>query len=363
MIDNDVNKFYALGSVIEEFLSKYLQKGSESNEAWLYDRLAEYCPNLNKYEVGKICENIHSDNLYIQDNLCELKDVENKYGWNAEMWLYHSIIKGYNGDEKYIWNLKKANNILKNISEWKKQMIKNRDDDSQDDIFNGLNDEKIYLDKSQQIINDAYCVDINDLAIKFSRNAVANGAGNISIIGNISINKKTAQGLRKVESEEIISILKNQGAEIGIRNALTGALKVGAERNLIPLLGKGAPLSTLETLSYFAVENSKIVWDFANNEIPLLEAVDRAGRISVSCVFSAKGMMIGATMGTVVPVVGPVVGGLLGKFIGETVARKGGVLFYDATSHLAWCAADIALSRWNILDNTEKVINKILLKI
>lgn len=150
---------------------------------------------------------------------------------------------------------------------------------------------------------------------------------------------------------------------MGIKTALTGALKVGAERNLIPVLGRAVSATTLETVAYFAVENSKVVWEFANHEISMMDAVERASRISVSCVFSAKGMAVGAVLGTTIPVVGPIVGGMVGKIIGEAVAREGGTIFYDATTHLAWCAADIALCEWNILEHLgQRVVNPFLRK-
>ena len=364
MMYERLNNNEEMSIIIEDFLADYIYKKDKciSDEEWLQKKINEYCPNIDRKELMSFCKECCDNGNYICHNLDEIDNAEKEYGWNSELWLYNNVLKYYNLE--HLEELENANAVLEKIRNWQKSLVIGNKNCFDSDIWdeNGILDINKRSSLNQDLYNNNFCININDLAIKIGRNAYLNGIGNVAIVGNITIAKKTETGVSYISRDDIMQALRNKGADVGVKNALSGALKVGVERNLIPILGKTASAASLEAVAYFAVENSKVMWQFANNEIPLFEALDRASRISVSCAFSVQGMLIGASMGAVVPVVGPIVGGMVGKFVGEEIARKGGVLFYDAATHLAWCAADVALSEWELLENTVKVVNKNLLR-
>ncbi len=133
------------------------------------------------------------------------------------------------------------------------------------------------------------------------------------------------------------------GADTGIKAALSGAVKVGAEKGLIRLIPKGTPVAAITTAVHIGVENVKIASKVASGELTPLQGMDRAAQTTISAVAgiaaSAKGATVGAAIGTALGPVGTVVGGLVGGIVGYAAGSAVGDAAYKGVKKLASHAA------------------------
>ncbi|MDD3307346.1 MAG: hypothetical protein PHO29_09670 [Acetobacterium sp.] len=123
-----------------------------------------------------------------------------------------------------------------------------------------------------------------------------------------------------IEGEEVLETAIKSGADFGVKTVTAGALKVAAEKELIKVIPKGTPASTLTNIAFVAVENVKIATKIASGELTVKEGLDEMQQTTISCVAgivaSAKGAAIGAAIGTVLGPVGTAVGGFVGGTLG-----------------------------------------------
>lgn len=150
----------------------------------------------------------------------------------------------------------------------------------------------------------------------------------------------------EIDAEEVVGVALETGADTGIKAAVAGAVKVGAEKGMIGLLPPGTPMQAIVNIVCVSIENIKILGKVAKGEITMREALDLMGCNTVSMVYGlswgAAGAMIGATALGWIPLVGPVVGGFTGGVVGYMAGSKFGQTIYEGAKKIASAAKSTA---------------------
>lgn len=164
-----------------------------------------------------------------------------------------------------------------------------------------------------------------DLAIGIGKQAGYAALQGAAIGVGIDIAQKLWNG-EEIKGEEVVETALISGADFGIKAATAGALKVGVEKNIIKVIPKGTPASTLANIAFVAIENAKVFGKVISGEYTLREGFEKMQLTTVSTVAgiaaSAKGTAIGAVIGTVFGPVGIAVGGFIGGSIGYIAGSK-----------------------------------------
>lgn len=180
--------------------------------------------------------------------------------------------------------------------------------------------------------------DIKDLTINIGKQAAFAGVGAAALGAGLSMAAKVVQG-EKIDGEEVVETAITTGADAGVKAATAGALKVGVERGLIPVLPKNAPYVAIACV---AIENLKVMSKYAQGELTAVEALDRMGRTTAAVVgglaASAEGAVVGAAIGMVAGPIGAAVGGLIGGLVGYVAGSKVGEAIYDGAKTLGKAA-------------------------
>lgn len=170
-----------------------------------------------------------------------------------------------------------------------------------------------------------------DLAI-----GIGKQAGQAAIMGAaIGVGFDVAQKVwngEEIDGAEIVETAIVSGADFGVKAAVAGALKVGAEKNIVTAIPKGTSAETIANVVHVAVENVKVIGKMAQGELSVREGLDKMEEVTVSAVagiaLSAKGAIkgeaIGSAIGTVFGPVGTAVGGFIGGTIGYMAGSKVG---------------------------------------
>lgn len=88
----------------------------------------------------------------------------------------------------------------------------------------------------------------------------------------------------EIRGEEVVETALASGADFGIKAAAAGALKVGVEKEIISVIPKGTPASTIANIAYVAIEDVKVVGKMAAGEYTFREGMDQLERTTVSTV-------------------------------------------------------------------------------
>ena len=92
------------------------------------------------------------------------------------------------------------------------------------------------------------------------------------------------------------------------------------EKEVITLIPKGTPASTIANIAFVAVENTKVAYKMLTGALSMRQGVDRMEQVTVSAIAgiacAAKGASVGASVGAVLGPVGAVVGGFVGSAVG-----------------------------------------------
>lgn len=166
-----------------------------------------------------------------------------------------------------------------------------------------------------------------DLAIGIGKQAGQAALMGAAIGVGFDVAQKVWNG-EEIKGEELVETAVVSGADFGVKAAAAGALKVGAEKEIIKVIPKGTPAGTIANIAYVAVENVKVVGKMATGELTVKEGLEKMEQTTVATVAgiaaSTKGAAIGAAVGSVLGPVGTVVGGFIGGTIGYMAGSKVG---------------------------------------
>ena len=200
---------------------------------------------------------------------------------------------------------------------------------------------------------------MDDLAYHLSKNAVLMGTGSMALAATLCLGTSYLEGRRwTVQREHLMGATLRVGAKSGMRIAVLGALKVGAARNMLPIVAGAASINALPAIATIGIECGDAMIQYANGSINALQAIDRAGRSSTAGIFSLGLGAQGATLGAAAlaglpliplaspiigsaaafPFVGAIIGSGAGIFVGNIVGQKA----YEQTRGLAILAHQIS---------------------
>lgn len=124
----------------------------------------------------------------------------------------------------------------------------------------------------------------------------------------------------KIDGEEVIKSALEAGVDFGVKAAAAGALKVGIEKEIITVIPKGTPASTIANITFIAVENVKVFGRMAKGELSFWDGIRKLEQTTVSTlagvVSMEEGTALGSTLGAIWGPVGAAVGGFIGGSIG-----------------------------------------------
>ena len=147
----------------------------------------------------------------------------------------------------------------------------------------------------------------------------------------IGIGFEVAQKLwdgEEIKEEEIIETAIVGGADFGVKAAAAGAIKVGVEKEIITVIPKGTPASTIANIAFVAIEDAKVVGKMMNGELSFKEGIEKIEQTTVATaaglVTMGKGAVIGAATGAIFGPVGAAIGGFVGGTVGYMAGSKVG---------------------------------------
>lgn len=176
---------------------------------------------------------------------------------------------------------------------------------------------------------------VDDMAYILSKNALLMGTGSLALSAAFTLGQTIFSNKSLgMECYGISKELLRPGAKRGLRLAFFGAMKIGAARNALPIIGM-ASAGTLLGIATVGVECCDAMYRYTNDGIEAWQAVDQAGRASVSSIcammMSAHGAVVGAAtvtgMMSCIPLVSPIIVGQLvgagaGIFAGSILGQK-----------------------------------------
>lgn len=161
--------------------------------------------------------------------------------------------------------------------------------------------------------------------------ALAVGFQGARILGRRIWNAFTGKNNNSADDDlqEFVQSSMKSAATSGLAIAVTGAATVAVKSGWLGSALKNTPAGRIANSVCVGIENVKAIYKYATGEVTGKEALDQAGRSSISLVGgligAGEGASIGASLGTVLgpagTVLGGLVGGMLGGMGGSTVAE------------------------------------------
>lgn len=166
-----------------------------------------------------------------------------------------------------------------------------------------------------------------DLALGIGKQAGYAALQGAAIGVGFDIAKKLWNG-EEIKGEEVVETALTSGADFGVKAAAAGAIKVGVEKEIITVIPKGTPASTIANIAFVAIEDAKVIGKMFTGELTFKEGIEKIEQTTVSTaaglVAMGKGAAMGATIGTVFGPVGMAIGGFIGGTVGYMAGSKVG---------------------------------------
>lgn len=132
----------------------------------------------------------------------------------------------------------------------------------------------------------------------------------------------------EIKGEEVVETAIISGADFGVKAAVGGALKVGVEKEIITVIPKGTPASTIANIAFVAIEDAKVIGKMATGELTFKEGIEKIEQTTVATtaglVTMGEGAAIGAAAGAIFGPVGAAIGGFVGGTVGYMAGSKVG---------------------------------------
>lgn len=383
-----------LEELVNKFLLSYISRDvSQTDEEWLKKIFTECFPNSPKEKIDELCHEVQVSVDSMKNFLVESAKSQT-FNLRSQHWFYEKIKRTMaEGDENLLLKLCHQNAILDKINHWSLEMsndfhsIKNNhhpgnEDDEEDnsvkkssasvekistsaptvsniskDALNSGVKKSIMTQYQRMMQVDMAQInfrmnDVTNIAMNLSRNAALTGICGMMLTSGLSMLKG---GLTRVQ---VTRLALKTGATDGLRLALTGALKAGAERRLIPILTRTTPMIAFTAMALIAIESSKSMFQYARGEIKCLEMFNQVSKVSTAalCAVSLgiKGAVIGATAFAAVPITGSFVGGFIGELLGNAFGYSIGLSLHSKVKTLLFNAKNIIAAHYEILEHLTK---------
>lgn len=384
----DERNYKKIGELLENVFKEYAAKeNSMTDEEFLRQMFARHLPKISEEKIDEMCQEILESNRNMENFLEEAKKSP-AYENATQNWFCEKIKDSLGGgDYALIQRLCMENEILDAINsnsiqisndfdKFAEASMNKKDSSSVGEIISqeshtekkaastsAANVHQAAFDtgvkksimtqykKMMQLdfANLGVRTDISTVAASLSRNAALTGICGMSLTVGLSVLFKSSA----VKQNFARFILKT-GTTDSLRVLVTGALKVGAERRILPLLTRATPMIALTAVALIAVESSKTIIQYVNGEIKCLEALNQVSKVSTSAIcavaFGIQGALVGAATFAAVPIAAPTVGAFMGELVGTMAGYEVGRVSHANLKTFLINAKNILSADYGILE-------------
>ena len=389
MQDFNERNYKKIGEFFEEFFNEYAVKDdSLSDEEFLKKTFARNLPKLSKDKIEIMCREIFESNHDMKIFLDEARKSP-AYENATQNWFCEKIKQSLDkGDYDFVRMLFIENEILNMINQSSIQISNDfqninsvhfpdkspsegeflfRESQAEKKVTSSTNVHRAAFDtgvkksimtqykKMMQLdfANIGFRADVSTVAASLSRNAALTGICGMALTTMLSVLFKSS-----AMKQNFARIIIKTGTIDGLRVLVTGALKVGAERRILPLLTRATPMLALTAVALIAIESSMTFIRYMNGEIKCLEALNQVSKVSTSAIcsvaFGVQGALLGASAFAAIPIAAPVVGAFMGELVGTIAGYEIGRISHANLKILLMNTKNILTADYGILDMLTK---------
>jgi len=300
----DKTKLYVKDSVLD-----YAQKAeNQSSSEWLQDYLERKLPNKSPDAIKEISGEILETLDLMEQNKAELAAAQ-AAGKSAEQWLEAEIMQDEGGNgEKAL----EAAEFLNGITQAQAEL-------------DGVTDVEV-IDTAD--VTEWQDDNWNDYKLKDTVKSVAKEAGQCAFreIASDVVQKVSEEGVSAVLDKEVIGSVLVDGAEAGLKVAVSAGLAVAEESGVIPSVS----FRVLATIAHRTVESLSAFKDVVKGKKTITEALIHIKDTAVSTARGLWKMHGNSIKAEIVDAVGNVFGhkgaaitaGVLGLFEGGSIGSR-----------------------------------------
>ena len=382
----DENNYKKIGELFDEIFNEYATKESSvTDEEFLRQMFARCLPKASEEKIDEMCREILDNNRSMKNFLDEAKKSPS-YENATQNWFYEKIKDSLEGgDYEFIKRLCIENEILNRINSSSLQISNafnevgkfssdKKDSSAGQILYESSNEKKAASSTTASVHQAAFDTgvkksimtqykkmmqldfaslniraDVSTVAASLSRNAALTGICGMALTAGLSVIFKSS-----ALKQNFAKFIVKTGTTDSLRVLVTGALKVGAERRILPLITRATPMIALTAVALIAVECSKTLIQYMNGEIKCLEALNQVSKVSTSAIcavgFGIQGAIIGMTAFAAVPIAAPAVGAFMGEFIGTMAGYEVGRMFYENLKVFLTNTKNILTADYGILE-------------
>lgn len=303
----------SLKNVLDRFIGTYAQRDRNTGFSdWLGDMLRRELPDMPAETGRKLAAEIMGAVAGYNRALEEVKRAA-AAGQSKEEWFAERLKETYEGMP------------LGDVGE-KLVQIENALDASNTQLMQEAGE----MQTEGETIADADFIDWNEYSVKNRVDGIGQQIilSGMAVAANVVRNRVEgceAAGTGDIVRETLQDGLKNDPDEV--KAAVAGAVKVAAVRGLEEWVPDGTPTETICDIAGAAVESAEALFDAANGESTITEAMDRIGMAGIAAGGRCVSRLIKGGLAKI-PVVGPVAvdlaGGLLDHLTGSEFAENVG---------------------------------------
>lgn len=351
--EEDVQKFRP---IMQHFLSSYATKTAETTVVdWLSDELKANLPNKTDEEIAILSRGLIAGVELFHNNITSLNDAcaegQTKEGWFREK-LQNEAKEKNIAIQEYGNYLSLLNQVVTDSNQAMLDAVQSKGGIIKLDAVQSTTE-----DKSANVEWNAY--NTAAIALNIGKHASLAGIGSAALSTGFNLGLRAAKG-EKIKGEDVIraALLSSKDGEL--KSAAAGALQVGIDRGLVPLLPKNLSPNAISNIACMGIENARIFAMLADGKINSVQALEYLARGSVATVSGLScegiGATIGATLFSFVPVVGTTVGGIVGGLVGRMAGSKIGQAIHKGIEKIKPVAVSVAKKTWNVVTSTVKAV-------
>lgn len=320
-----------LKDVLGSFIDSYAERDkSIAFSEWLESRLRQEMPDISKEMSEQLAGDIIKAVASYDKTLSELNEAIDA-GQSKEEWFAERMAENYAGmppDEAG----KRLQIVERGYTEADLQLIQKLDTTQQEAA--GIPDEG----------SDNW----NEYSLKDKTYQIGKKIGLAGVAVAANAIKYNMESTEPVDLKDAVGEALKEGVKTNpeeVKAAVAGAVKVAAVKGLTDALPSGASTETICDMAGAAVEGAEALFDAANGEINMTEALDKVGRAGVAagcrcCGDCLKGYLLSLPCG---PLLVDLLGGLLDHMAGPK--------FADNVYHVV---RDAAVATWEGIKESGK---------
>lgn len=320
-----------LRNVVGDFISSYAQRDTTvSFSDWLSDRLCQELPDLTPEDSAKLTAAIIAAVAGYDRTLQDLNSAI-EAGQSKEEWLTDQIVEVYEDMPP-----EAAGETLQHIEA---ELLS-----SNMQLMGKINPAQV----SGLAIAETEATDWNKYSLKAKAYDIGQQVNALMLSSAANALGQWAQGdevdLNTAISDAIRSGMRSSPGEV--KAMVAGAVHVSAEKGLTDLLPPGTSIEVIGDWAGAAVEGAEALFDAANGDIALAEAMDRTGRAGVAACCRVGARVLRKKLNDLPG--GPILTDLLGGLLDHMESPKFAKNVYTTVR-------DTAIATWEGIKNSKAV--------